>query len=150
MIVSGWYDGHSTYGLRVQEANVSLFFRPEWETVTVYLPDETDPVIIPLTASFWEGSPELRSPRIKSFFATGSSRGRKSSLRIWSWFRSARECSVSSGSHPRAGNLLFHSEAERLFQRSSGRSSGQTVGLAAERRSELGAPGRFVMTLSSP
>jgi len=48
MIVSGWYDGHSTYGLRVQEANVSLYFRPEWETVTVYLPDETDPVIIPL------------------------------------------------------------------------------------------------------
>jgi len=68
MIVSGWYDGHSTYGLRVLEANVSLYFRPEWETVTVYLPDEADPVIVPLTASFWEGSPELRSPRIKTFF----------------------------------------------------------------------------------
>ena len=68
MIVSGWYDGHSTYGLRVVEANVSLYFRPEWETVTVYLPDEADPVIVPLTASFWEGSPELRSPRIKTFF----------------------------------------------------------------------------------
>ena len=52
MIVSGWYDGHSTYGLRVVEANVSLYFRPEWENVTVYLPDESDPAIIPLTASF--------------------------------------------------------------------------------------------------
>ena len=68
MIVSGWYDGHSTFGLRVIEGNVSLYFRPEWENVTVYLPDESDPAIIPLTASFWEGSPELRSPRIKSFF----------------------------------------------------------------------------------
>lgn len=68
MIVSGWYDGHSTYGLRVLEADISLYFRPEWETVSVYLPEEGDPVVIPLTASFWEGSPELRSPRIKSFF----------------------------------------------------------------------------------
>ena len=68
MIVSGWYDGHSTYGLRVLEANVSLFFRPEWETVSVYFPGEKEAAVIPLTASFWEGSPELRSPRIKSFF----------------------------------------------------------------------------------
>jgi hypothetical protein len=68
MIVSGWYDGHSTYGLRVLEADVSLNFRPEWDTVSVYLPDEKEAVVIPLTASFWEGSPELRSPRIKSFF----------------------------------------------------------------------------------
>jgi len=68
MIVSGWYDGHSTYGIRVPEANVSLFFRPEWKTVSLYLPDIGDPVIVPLTASFWEGSPELRSPQIKLFF----------------------------------------------------------------------------------
>jgi hypothetical protein len=68
MIVSGWYDGHSTYGLRVLEADVSLYFRPEWDTVSVYLPDQKEPAIIPLTTSFWEGSPELRSPRIKSFF----------------------------------------------------------------------------------
>ena len=26
MIVSGWYDGHSSYGLRILEANVSLYF----------------------------------------------------------------------------------------------------------------------------
>ena len=68
MIVSGWYDGHSTYGLRIFEGDVSLYFRPEWESVTVYLPDEKDPVIIPITASFWEGSPELRSPVIKDLF----------------------------------------------------------------------------------
>ena len=41
-------------------------------------------------------------------------------------------------------------EAERLFQRSSGRLSGQTVVLAVERRSELGAPGWFLMTLPLP
>ena len=68
MIVSAWHDGHGSYGLRIQEANVSLYFRPEWETVTVYLPDESEPVIMALTPSFWEGSPELRSPRIKAFF----------------------------------------------------------------------------------
>lgn len=68
MIVSGWYDGHSTYGLRVLEGQVSLYFRPEWESVTVYLPDTSDPIIIPVTASFWEGSPELRSPAIRDFF----------------------------------------------------------------------------------
>ena len=68
MIVSGWYDGHSTYGLRILEGDVSLYFRPEWEAVSVYLPGESDPVIVQLTASFWEGSPELRSPRVKSFF----------------------------------------------------------------------------------
>ena len=45
MIVSGWYDGHSTYGLRVLEADVSLYFRPEGETVSVYLPEEGDPVV---------------------------------------------------------------------------------------------------------
>jgi hypothetical protein len=68
MIVSGWYDGHSTYGLRVLEGDVSLYFRPEWETVSLYLPGESDPAVVALTASFWEGSPELRSPRVKSFF----------------------------------------------------------------------------------
>jgi len=72
MIVSGWYDGHSTYGLRVQEANVSLFFRPEWETVTVYLPDETDPVIIPLTASSLRARPV--GEKAASEFGAGSAR----------------------------------------------------------------------------
>ncbi len=68
MIVSAWHDGHGSYGLRVQEANVSLYFRPEWSTVSVYLPDQTEPVVVPLTESFWRGSPELRSPLIKKFF----------------------------------------------------------------------------------
>ena len=45
---------------------------------------------------------------------------------------------------------LWSPEAERLFQRSSGRLSGQTVVLAVERRSGLGAPGWFLMTLPSP
>ncbi|MFV2071233.1 MAG: hypothetical protein ACC742_01090 [Thermoanaerobaculales bacterium] len=69
MIVTAWHDGHGSYGLRVLEGKVSLWFRPEWSTITMYLPNEIEPVSVPLTAGFWEGSPELRSPRIKSFFA---------------------------------------------------------------------------------
>jgi len=67
MIVSAWYDGHSTYGVRILDREVSLWFRPEWETVEIRLPDRGDPVEISLTESFWNGSPELRSPRIKEF-----------------------------------------------------------------------------------
>ena len=69
MIVSAWNDGHSTYGLRILEEDLSLNFRPEWTTVTVYLPDHSDPAEIALTPSFWEGSPELRSPQIRVFLA---------------------------------------------------------------------------------
>lgn len=68
MIVSAWYDGHSTYGVRILDREVSLWFRPEWETVVVRLPDREEPVEVPLTESFWHGSSELRSPRIKEFF----------------------------------------------------------------------------------
>ncbi len=68
MIVSAWHDGHGSYGLRVLEATVSLYFRPEWETVRIYLPDMKEAAVVPLTPSFWEGSPELRSSDIKSFF----------------------------------------------------------------------------------
>ncbi len=69
MIVSAYHDGHGSYGLRVLEADVSLNFRPEWENVTVYLPDERDPISVPLSPSFWEGSPEIRSSHIKAFFS---------------------------------------------------------------------------------
>jgi len=41
-------------------------------------------------------------------------------------------------------------EAERLFQRSVGGLSGQTVVLAVERRSELDVPGWFLRTQPSP
>ncbi|MEE4272400.1 MAG: hypothetical protein V2I67_12045 [Thermoanaerobaculales bacterium] len=68
MIVSAWYDGHSTYGVRVLGRDLSLWFRPEWEKVSLLLPDLPEPVEVPLTESFWHGSPELRSPRIKEFF----------------------------------------------------------------------------------
>jgi hypothetical protein len=68
MIVSAWFDGGSTYGLRILEEKVSLYFRPEWSEVTVYLPGEREPVKISLTESFWGSAPELRSPRIKAFF----------------------------------------------------------------------------------
>jgi hypothetical protein len=68
MIVSAWYDGHSTYGLRVLGREVSLWFRPEWDHVTLELPDRKDPVEVPLTESFWHGSPEMRSPHLRDFF----------------------------------------------------------------------------------
>ena len=69
MIVSAWYDGHSTYGVRILGRDLSLWFRPEWERVTLQLPDRPEPVEVALTESFWHGSPELRSPHIKEFFA---------------------------------------------------------------------------------
>ena len=47
---------------------MSLYFRPEWETVTLYIPDERDSFSVPLAPSFWEGSPEIRSSHIKRFF----------------------------------------------------------------------------------
>jgi hypothetical protein len=67
MIVSAWYDGHSSYGVRILERDISLWFRPEWERVTVALPDLAEPVEVVLTASFWHGSPELRSPHLRDF-----------------------------------------------------------------------------------
>ena len=68
MIVSAWYGGHSTYGVRVFGRDLSLWFRPEWESVTLYLPDRPEAVEVALTESFWHGSPELRSPHIRDFF----------------------------------------------------------------------------------
>jgi hypothetical protein len=68
MIVSAWYDGHSTYGVRILGREVSLWFRPEWNHVTLFFPDRNDGIEVPLTESFWHGSPELRSPQIKEFF----------------------------------------------------------------------------------
>jgi hypothetical protein len=68
MIVSAWSDGGGGYGFRVLEADISLYFRPEWDSIMLHLPDENNPVRIPLTSSFWTSAPELRSLRIRSFF----------------------------------------------------------------------------------
>jgi hypothetical protein len=68
MIVSAWHDGGSSFGLRVQEDNVSLYFRPEWIEVTLHLPGQIRPIRVPLTESFWSSAPELRSPGIRHFF----------------------------------------------------------------------------------
>ena len=69
MIVSGWHDGHGTYGLRVLDADVSLWFRPEWRWVTLHLPGDSviSAAAVGLTSSFWTGSPQIRSRRIKAF-----------------------------------------------------------------------------------
>jgi hypothetical protein len=76
MIVSAWYDGHSSYGVRVLERDLSLWFRPEWEEVRLHLPDLDEPVGVRLTQSFWHGSPELRSPHLREFF-------RRNNLEQW-------------------------------------------------------------------
>ena len=68
MIVSAWHDGGGGFGLRVQEDNVSLYFRPEWTEVTLHLPGQIRPIRVPLTESFWSSAPELRSPSIRHFF----------------------------------------------------------------------------------
>lgn len=69
MIVSACHDGHGTYGLRVLERDVGLYFRPEWRWVTVRLPDERQPAAIPLNEGFWRSGPELRSVRVRRFLA---------------------------------------------------------------------------------
>jgi len=68
MIVSAWTNGQGGYGLRVPEDNVSLYFRPEWVEVTLHLPGEAAPLVVPLSSSFWSSAPELRSNRIRAFF----------------------------------------------------------------------------------
>jgi len=45
-----------------------LWFRPEWNWITLFLPGESQPACVPVTPSFWGGSPELRSPRVRGFF----------------------------------------------------------------------------------
>jgi hypothetical protein len=67
MIVTAWHDGGGVYGLRVLAGDVSLYFRPEWQEVSILLPGERAPVTVPLTDSFWSTAPELRSPRLRAF-----------------------------------------------------------------------------------
>jgi hypothetical protein len=57
---------HPSLGLRVV-GDGRLFFRPEWTEVTVELPDREDPATVPITASFWGDSPDLRSPELANF-----------------------------------------------------------------------------------
>ena len=68
MIVSAWHDGGGGFGIRIPEAKISLYFRPEWSQVTLHLPGESNPVSVPLSQSFWSSAPELRSNRIRAFF----------------------------------------------------------------------------------
>jgi hypothetical protein len=69
MIASAWRGGRgSVYGLRILGNGRWLYFRREWTTVKILLPDEEEPVEIVLGDGFWERSPQLRSPRLKAFF----------------------------------------------------------------------------------
>ena len=69
MLVSARWAGdpeHPSLGLRVL-GDGRLFFRPEWTEVTVELPDREDAVSVPITASFWSESPDLRSPDLEEW-----------------------------------------------------------------------------------
>ncbi len=68
MIVAATRSGRgSVFGLRVREEDRSIWFRPGWRWVTVWLDRGPWPAAIPVTESFWEESPELRSRRLKGF-----------------------------------------------------------------------------------
>lgn len=68
MIVAATRSGRgSVYGLRVRDEDRSIWFRPGWRWVTIWLPGEPWPVAVPVSESFWEESPELRSPRLRAF-----------------------------------------------------------------------------------
>ncbi len=56
------------YGLRILGNGRWLYFRREWQSVWLIFPDQSGPVEVPITKSFWEGCPQLRSPAIKTFF----------------------------------------------------------------------------------
>jgi hypothetical protein len=69
MIASGWSGGRGyVYGLRILGNGRWLYFRREWNSVTLIFPDHDEAVEVPITESFWERCPELRSPAIKEFF----------------------------------------------------------------------------------
>ncbi len=68
MIVTAWRGGRGyVYGLRVLGNGRWLYFRQEWSEITLIFPDDPEPATIPISPSFWERSPELRSPHIKAF-----------------------------------------------------------------------------------
>ncbi len=69
MIASAWRGGRgSVYGLRILGDGRWLYFRQEWSSVKLIFPDAPEAVEVPITPSFWEGCPELRSPHIRAFF----------------------------------------------------------------------------------
>jgi len=70
MIVSAWSDGRGfVYGFRILGKGRSLYFREEWSSVLLSLPDTPDPVAVPITPSFWGRCPVLRARAIRSFLA---------------------------------------------------------------------------------
>lgn len=61
--VTAWSNGGSGRGLRVPPQDRDRFFRRDWRTVTITLPDGR--VITPnLTRTFWTTCPEIRSAAI--------------------------------------------------------------------------------------
>jgi hypothetical protein len=58
MIVTGWNDGGSTYGLRVGMKNRRGFFDPGWTEIKVEMDGEVQR--FHLTPGFWRHCPEFR------------------------------------------------------------------------------------------
>ncbi len=52
------------YGLRVKKEDRERYFRPEWKTVHLHLPDPYGSIDVQISPSFWRLCPELRSKEI--------------------------------------------------------------------------------------
>lgn len=71
MLVAGWWGGsevNPTLGLRVRKGDRANWFDPAWSSVLIELPDNGEPVEVPITESFWEASSELRSREVGEYF----------------------------------------------------------------------------------
>jgi hypothetical protein len=68
MYVTAWSNGRplrtgAGYGIRLSVGDRDLFFDPHWSDVSVDFADG-EPVLVPLSRSFWRSCPELRSAAI--------------------------------------------------------------------------------------
>jgi hypothetical protein len=68
MYVTAWSNGRplrtgAGYGIRLSVGDRDRFFDPDWSDVSVDVADG-EPVLVPLSSSFWRSCPELRSAAI--------------------------------------------------------------------------------------
>jgi len=88
--VVAWKNGRhgpdACYGLEIRPADRDLFFRRNWRTVRLRLPDRLGEFNVRLSPSFWEQCVELRSNRIgrwmRSIGAAPWPRGRPPRFRL--------------------------------------------------------------------
>lgn len=65
---TGWSNGGKTRGLRISPRDRDLYLKPEWCSVSLFIPEESEPVEIDITASMWKKCTELRHPKIGDWF----------------------------------------------------------------------------------